>query len=439
MIKKKLTLINALSLVLLVMGFALANKYFSLLGLACSCGIPIHMIYCFLLYWTSITCGEAYRDRLLIGTFLVGIFFLGWSTGLLYFFPCLVSSFAHVALWECRLPVELILFLGGAVLALRVDWGELLDIPRRESFWRFFVGVLMIGLAGHIVMSLGIVCYYRGLYNYIYGNLIGVVSCLGVVVGLLLLGRYLRLFAIRPLQGRARAVAQGRYFWGYQWLVLFFCGAYLFCNLLLVKFLLLFDEPVTVSLFVYVLTFAFTDVLTELYGDRQAASVVWVGGVLNGVMLGLIYIIGALPFHSSSPGDALLFQRSFNFVSVAVVASMVTYFIAQLLDIYLFSLLFEKTRGRYLWLRNNVATMLSQLVDSIVFCVVAWGLWCWACAGGDRGLSWSSWLALSVREYFWKVVLALLDTPLVYILVTITRNWLGDPEMGRRVTRGRQN
>lgn len=120
--------------------------------------------------------------------------------------------------------------------------------------------------------------------------------------------------------------------------------------------------PVAVGVLPYPLTFLCTDFISELYGRRRANSVVLVGFLLNIWVVFTLWIGGILP---GSETDEALFSGIRRAAFGAVVASMIAYLAAQLIDVQLFHFWKKLTRGRHLWLRNNGSTLVSQLVDTV--------------------------------------------------------------------------
>jgi uncharacterized integral membrane protein (TIGR00697 family) len=99
----------------------------------------------------------------------------------------------------------------------------------------------------------------------------------------------------------------------------------------------------------------------------------------------------------------------FNFTPRFVFGSLLAYLISQRFDVWVFHLIKKKTRGRHLWLRNNASTMLSQAIDTIIYGVVVW----WGV------VDFATAMQLALAKYFFKVIIALIDTPFIYL----ARDW----------------
>ena len=127
----------------------------------------------------------------------------------------------------------------------------------------------------------------------------------------------------------------------------------------------------------YPVTFLCTDFISELYGQKRANFLVWVGLLLNAWVVLFLWLGGVLPpvltldaATGLPPTDAydFAFFRIRYLTMGAVVGSMIAYLAAQLCDVSLFHFWKRLTNGRHLWLRNNGSTLVSQFVDT--FCVI---------------------------------------------------------------------
>jgi uncharacterized integral membrane protein (TIGR00697 family) len=105
----------------------------------------------------------------------------------------------------------------------------------------------------------------------------------------------------------------------------------------------------------------------------------------------------------------------FSLNGVLLMGSMLAYLCAQLTDNFVFHAIKRATGGRYLWLRNNGSTMVSQLVDTIVVNSILFYL----------GFGWEFWQGVTVMGtiYLHKMLLAWIDTPLIYLGVWVVRRW----------------
>lgn len=159
----------------------------------------------------------------------------------------------------------------------------------------------------------------------------------------------------------------------------------------------------------YAATFLFSDVVGELWGREQANQLVKIGFVAQCLATALILLTQILPAADGSVQSAyvLLLGRSALFT----IAGIVSYFVSQSVDVILFHRL-KEIRKRSKWLRNNLSTMVSQAVDTVLFLGISFGVgygWLWNGCIGALG-------SMMLAQYFAKVILAALDTPFFYVL-----------------------
>ncbi len=169
---------------------------------------------------------------------------------------------------------------------------------------------------------------------------------------------------------------------------------------------------VSVGILPYPITFLITDLISEIYGRKMANQIVTAGIFASLFSMAIILLAEVAPAIKSSPINDAIFTKVFALSPVAVLASMIAYLIAQYIDIGIYHFWKKLTKGRYLWLRNNFSTFLSQFIDT--FTVV--GL---LCVFGV--LPWSMFLGLVISGFFFKIFIALLDTPFLYFFVYILR------------------
>lgn len=193
----------------------------------------------------------------------------------------------------------------------------------------------------------------------------------------------------------------------------------------------LFGQAVTLTtgLITYPITFLLTDIVCEVYGRRRANLMVATGFFLSLISLVLIQIALALPgapaWSSTNPHFPTVeamqraFESVFTLPGVLIFGSMTAYLVAQLLDVKLFHFWKEVTRGKHLWLRNNASTMISQLIDTIIVNSIFLGF--------GLGLEWRVVGEIIVASYIFKLVIAALDTPFVYLGVAWLRRYLRLP------------
>jgi uncharacterized PurR-regulated membrane protein YhhQ (DUF165 family) len=199
---------------------------------------------------------------------------------------------------------------------------------------------------------------------------------------------------------------------------------------------------VAVGVLPYPLTFLCTDLISEFYGRARANFLVWVGLLLNVWVIAVLWLGGLLPgfvppdpvtgfppVPEWDPDKQAFVETGWTFFQLrtlafgAVLASMVAYLIAQLVDVHVFHFWKKLTRGRHLWLRNNGSTLVSQFIDTFAVIVIT-HFFAHALPIDDGRALWPQlWLFIATGFAF-KLVAALLDTPVIYAAVAVLRRYL---------------
>lgn len=177
----------------------------------------------------------------------------------------------------------------------------------------------------------------------------------------------------------------------------------------------IYTFEISVGILPYPLTFLITDLISEVYGKKKANQVVTTGIFASVFSLLIIYVSASVPATSWSPVDDSTFTHVFGATTIAVLASMMAYLLAQYIDIQIYHFWKRLTKGKHLWLRNNFSTFLSQFVDTftVLFLLCSF-----------NKIDWSHFGGLLLSGFLFKVLIALLDTPLLYLGVSLLRNRL---------------
>lgn len=180
---------------------------------------------------------------------------------------------------------------------------------------------------------------------------------------------------------------------------------------------------ISVGILPYPVTFLITDLISEIFGKKKANQIVVAGIFASFFSLLIVYTANAVPATSWSPVQDSLFTSVFGNTIVAVFASMMAYLLAQFVDIQLYHFWKGLTKGKYLWLRNNFSTFSSQLIDT--FTVVAL-----LCSFGE--IPWDKFTGLVISGFIFKIIIAFLDTPFLYLCVYLMRKRF-NLEMGEEI------
>jgi queuosine precursor transporter len=189
---------------------------------------------------------------------------------------------------------------------------------------------------------------------------------------------------------------------GYTYLIGLVGAQIVLMNIFVVKQMDLFGLAVTGGNVLYASIFLATDMISEHYGQRKAVRAVWFGFGASVFFLAMTrFMVAYLPndYDLAHPAMAGLFALTPR----VVIGSMVAYLISQHLDVRLFEIFGRMSKGGNLWLRNNLSTATSQLVDSLLFTFVAF-------YGVFGNLA-----EIIFTTYLFKLMVALLDTPFIYL------------------------
>lgn len=164
----------------------------------------------------------------------------------------------------------------------------------------------------------------------------------------------------------------------------------------------------SVGILPYPITFLITDIISEIYGKKKANQIVVAGIFASLFSMGIILAANFAPAIENSPVSNKIFTSVFGLSPIAVLASMLAYLFAQFVDIRIFHFWKKLTKGKHLWLRNNFSTFASQFIDT--FTVLA--LLC-----SFKVLPWNMFYGLLLSGFLFKVIIATLDTPILYFIV----------------------
>lgn len=176
------------------------------------------------------------------------------------------------------------------------------------------------------------------------------------------------------------------------------------------KITVIFGMETSLGLVLYSGIYFATDLLSENYGRREANRAVQLGFATSVIMVIMISI--SLLFQPSTFPETKEFaervhhaiENLFDFTPLFVFGSLFVYLISQSFDVWIFHYIKEKTQGKHLWLRNNVSTISSQFIDTMLYAIVVWA----PVVGLKKAIH------LSLAKYLFKVIIALLDTPFIY-------------------------
>ncbi len=172
----------------------------------------------------------------------------------------------------------------------------------------------------------------------------------------------------------------------------------------------------TAGVIAFPITFIVTDLMNEYFGKKGIRFVTLVGMVMIIFEFALLQIAMAVPTASISPVPEEAFNTVFGASGRVIFGSLVAYVIGQFADITLFHWLRKLTQGKHLWLRATGSTFGSQFLDTFIVLLVAF-------AGQ---LSFQEIIAITLFNYGYKFIIAVLITPIIY-----AAHWVMDRYLGR--------
>lgn len=185
-----------------------------------------------------------------------------------------------------------------------------------------------------------------------------------------------------------------------------------------------YNFEISVGIIPYPVTFLVTDIISEIYGKKMANRVVMTG-LFASVFTLLIVLVADLSTATSwSPVNDEEFHHVFGVTFIGVGASMAAYLTAQFIDVQLFHFWKRLTRGKYLWLRNNASTMTSQFIDTFTVLILL-------CTFGL--IPWNLFWELLANGFLFKVLVAALDTPVIYFIAWQFRKYFGLKGLGSEI------
>ena len=181
-------------------------------------------------------------------------------------------------------------------------------------------------------------------------------------------------------------------------------------NIAVCKCVDLFGLSTTSGNVLYVSTFLVTDILSEKYGKKDASK-----AVSYSFAIMLLWTLGTQLILLFTPNENDYISESlkvvFGLVPRITFASLAGFVCSQYLDVFLYHFIWNKTGGgkAMLWLRNNGSTLTSQAIDTVIFTTLAfWGVY-----------PTNVFFSILITTYLFKAVVALLDTPFMYLARSI--------------------
>ena len=170
-----------------------------------------------------------------------------------------------------------------------------------------------------------------------------------------------------------------------------------------------FPGPLPAAIVIFPLSYIFGDILTEVYGYRQARKIIWLGFLCNLIAVLAFWVAGQIPALDSDVQNA--YERILGYTPRLLVASFSAYLVGEFANSFVLAKLKIKTKGRFLWTRTIGSTIVGEGLDALVFITIAFGgTMSWALIGG---IILTHWLVKTGYE--------VVATPFTYMVVNFLK------------------
>ena len=182
----------------------------------------------------------------------------------------------------------------------------------------------------------------------------------------------------------------------------------------------------TCGVLLWPLEFVITDIVNEYYGPRAVRRISYTAVVLIAYAFIMFYLAMKIPpadFWISSrqengiPNMQDAFGGIFGQGMWIILGSMTAFLVSQIVDVTVFHRIKKATGEKWIWLRATGSTLISQLVDSFVVLFIAFKI--------GNGWSWQLVLAICLVNYLYKFTMAIILTPLIYLIEGQIDKYLG--------------
>ncbi|MCL1839474.1 queuosine precursor transporter [Candidatus Saccharibacteria bacterium] len=174
---------------------------------------------------------------------------------------------------------------------------------------------------------------------------------------------------------------------------------------------------ISVAIFLLPMMFMALDAVNELYGRARAKQLVWLGVIVQVLLVPFIWLATSLPHAARFEFMNGSYNMVFGMSARIAIASIVAFAVAGTLDVLIFSRLKKRSKGRHLWFRSNISSFSGTLIDTVVFMTVAfYGVF------ADGFANNILWLGGMILPYWLaKCAMSVVSTPLVYAGVRYLR------------------
>ncbi len=170
-----------------------------------------------------------------------------------------------------------------------------------------------------------------------------------------------------------------------------------------------FPGPLPAAIVIFPISYIFGDILTEVYGYRQARKVIWLGFLCNLIAVFAFWVAGRIPALDSGVQNA--YERILGYTPRLLVASFLAYLVGEFANSFVLAKMKIMTKGRFLWTRTIGSTLVGEGLDATVFIIIAFG----------GTLSWALILGIILTHWLVKTGYEVVATPFTYMVVNFLK------------------
>ncbi len=192
----------------------------------------------------------------------------------------------------------------------------------------------------------------------------------------------------------------------YFYIAVAFVAILMISNTVAVKLIGLGSLVFTGAFLIFPISYIFGDILTEVYGYKATRKIIWAGFFTQILMVFCYWLVQVMPSASVWPNQGA-YDSILGMVPRIVIASMIAYFCGEFANSYVMSKMKIFTEGKHLWTRTIGSTVVGQLIDSVLFTVLAFAM----------TVPTNVLLIMVAVQYFGKILYEIILTPITYYIV----------------------
>jgi len=170
-----------------------------------------------------------------------------------------------------------------------------------------------------------------------------------------------------------------------------------------------FPGPLPAAIVIFPISYIFGDILTEVYGYRQARKVIWLGFLCNLIAVFAFWVAGRIPALDSGVQNA--YERILGYTPRLLAASFLAYLVGEFANSFVLAKMKIWTKGRFLWTRTIGSTIVGEGLDATVFIIIAFG----------GTLSWPLIVGIILTHWLVKTGYEVVATPFTYRVVNFLK------------------